>query len=131
MITVRMQNALNAKGIQPDKDGNVDGQYYICPKCGQKSKIVETIQRKGKPIERLYAVEYYCPSCNQKGYKQADKFDRALFEKAKDEYRNVEFEWLGKYIPDTAIPMGYNTKQMINHGYKFWKDMFNERQLCH
>ncbi len=115
--------------FNPDKDGNVDGQYYICPECGQKSKIVEAIQRKGKPLEQLYAVEYYCPSCNQKGYKQADEFDQVLFEKARDEYINVEPEWLGRYIPDTNIPMGYNTKQMINHGYKYWKDMFNERQL--
>ena len=117
------------KEFNPDKDGNVSGQYYICPECGQKSKIVETIQRRGKPTERLYAVEYYCPSCNQKGYRKADEFDVALFEKAKEEYKKVEPEWLGRYIPDTNIPMGYNTRQMINYGYKYWKDMFNERQL--
>lgn len=115
--------------FNPDKDGNVQRKYYICPKCGQKSIIVEAVQRTGKPIERLYAVEYYCPICNQKGYKQADEFDKALFEKAEEEYKKIEPEWLGKYIPDTPIPMGYNTKQMINYGYKYWKDMFNERQL--
>ncbi|RKX76680.1 MAG: hypothetical protein DRP87_11180, partial [Spirochaetes bacterium] len=76
--------------FNPDKDGNVEGQYYICPECGQKSKIVETIQRRGKPAEKIYAVEYYCPSCNQKGYRQADEFDVALFEKAKEEYIKVE-----------------------------------------
>ena len=117
--------------FNPDSDGNVDRQYYICPKCGQKSKTVEAIQRKGKPPERLYAVEYYCPSCNQKGYKQADEFDQALFEKAKDEYIKVESEWLGRYIPDTKIPMGQETYPRLikNHGYQYWKDMFNERQL--
>ena len=115
--------------FNPDKDGNVDGQYYICPACGQKSKIVETIQRKGKPTERLYAVEYYCPSCNEKGYKQADEFDIALFEKARDEYRNVEPEWLGKYVPNSKILKGVKNKELLNHGYKYWKDMFNERQL--
>jgi len=117
--------------FNPDKDGNVDGQYYICPACGQKSKIVEAIQRKGKPTERLYAVEYYCPSCNKKGYKQADEFDIALFEKARDEYKSVETEWLGKYIPNTNIPKGQETYPRLieNHGYKYWKDMFNERQL--
>lgn len=117
------------KEFNPDKDGNVDGQYYICPECGQKSKIVEAIQRRGKPTERLYAVEYYCPSCNQKGYKQADEFDQMLFEKAKDEYKNLENEWLGKYIPDTKIPAGVKTKELLNHGYRYWKDMFSERQL--
>jgi len=115
--------------FNPNRNGNVEGKYYICPECGQKSVIVEAIQRRGKPPERLYAVEYYCPSCNEKGYKQADEFDQALFEKARDEYKNVEPEWIGKYVPETSIPMGYNTKQIINYGYKKWEDMFNERQL--
>lgn len=119
------------KRFNPDKDGNVEGKYYICtnPNCGQKNVIVEAIQRTGKPKERLYAVEYYCPYCERKNYKQVDEFDLVLFEKAKEEFSRVESKWLGKYIPDAEIPMGYNTKQMINHGYKYWKDMFNERQL--
>ena len=117
------------KKFNPDKDGNVEGRYYICtnPDCGQKNVIVEAIQRTGKPEERLYAVEYYCPYCGAKEYKQADEFDLSLFKRAKEEFKNVKKEWLGKYIPDTEIPMGYNTKQMINYGYKYWRDMFNER----
>ncbi|MBE0478556.1 DUF1156 domain-containing protein [Candidatus Aerophobetes bacterium] len=117
------------KKFNPDRNGNVDRQYYICPECGQKSKIVETIQRRGKPAERLYAVEYYCPSCSQKDYKQADEFDIALFEKAKDEYKNVEAEWVGEFIPDTSIPNGESFQSLLNHGFKYWKDMFNERQI--
>jgi len=117
------------KDFNPYKDGNVDGKYYVCDKCGQKSVITEAIKRMGKPEERLYAVEYYCHYCDEKGYKEADEFDKILFEKAKSEYKTVESEWIGKYIPDTKIPNGYNTKQMINYGYKSWKDMFNERQL--
>jgi len=119
------------KRFNPDKDGNVGGKYYICtnPDCGQKSVIVEAIQRNGKPEEKLYAIEYYCPHCGRKEYKQADKFDLSLFKIAKEEFKSREKEWLGKYIPNTEIPMGYNTKQMINYGYKYWKDMFNERQL--
>jgi len=119
------------KEFNPDKDGDVEGKYYICinPDCGQKSVIVEAIQKTEKPEERLYAVEYYCPHCKSKGYKQADEFDLALFERAKDEFKGVEREWLGRYIPDTEIPVGVKTKEMINHGYKYWKDMFNERQL--
>lgn len=117
--------------FNPDKDGNVQGKYYICPQCGQKSIIVEAVRRTGKPTERLYAVEYYCPICKQKGYKQADEFDKILFEKAKKEYKKIEPEWLGKYIPETEIPRGQETfpRLIKNHGYKYWKDMFNERQL--
>jgi adenine-specific DNA methylase len=117
--------------FNPDKDGDVQGKYYICPQCGQKSVIVEAVRRTGKPTERLYAVEYYCPICKQKGYKQADEFDKILFEKAKKEYKKIEPEWLGKYIPETEIPRGQETfpRLIKNHGYKYWKDMFNERQL--
>lgn len=117
--------------FNPDKDGTVDGKYYICtnPDCGQKNIVVEAIQRTGKPEERLYAVEYYCPHCGAKDYKQADEFDFALFAKAREEFKGIEESWLGKYIPNTSVPMGYNTRQMINHGYKYWRDMFNERQL--
>ena len=122
-----------SKDFNPDKDGNVKGKYYICinPDCGQKNVIVEAIQRTGKPKERLYAVEYYCPHCGTKGYKQADEFDIVLFEKAGEEYRKVEREWIGKYIPNTKIPKGQETYPRLieNHSYKYWKDMFNERQL--
>lgn len=119
------------KKFNPDKDGNVEGKYYICtnPDCGQKNVIVEAIQRTGKPEERLYAVEYYCPHCGRKDYKQADEVDLALFEKAKEEFKSVEKEWLGKYIPDTEIPEGVKTREAINYGYRHWKNMFNERQL--
>lgn len=121
------------KEFNPDKDGNVEGKYYICtnPECGQKNVIVETIKKTGKPKERLYAVEYYCPHCRRKNYKKADEFDIALFERAKEEFKSVEKEWLGKYIPDTEIPKGQETYPRLieNHGYKYWKDMFNERQL--
>jgi len=121
------------KVFNPDKDGNVEGKYYICtnPDCGQKNVIVKAIQKKGKPEERLYAVEYYCPHCKTKDYKQAEEFDFALFEKAKEEFKGMEKEWLGKYIPDTEIPKGQETYPRLieNHGYKYWKDMFNERQL--
>ncbi|RLF01430.1 MAG: DUF1156 domain-containing protein [Thermoprotei archaeon] len=119
--------------FNPDKDGNVEGKYFICtnPNCGQKNVIVEVIQKTGKPEERLYAVEYYCPYCGRKDYKQTDDFDLVLFEKAKQEFKSVEEKWIGKYIPDTKIPKGQETYPRLieNHRYKYWKDMFNERQL--
>jgi len=119
--------------FNPSKDRNVEGKYFVCtnPDCGQKNVITEVIERNGKPEERLYAVEYYCPSCGAKDYKQADKVDLVLFEKAKEEFEQVESDWLGKYIPDTNIPKGDETYPRLieNHGYKYWKDMFNPRQL--
>lgn len=111
------------------KKGNVSGGSYICPNkdCGQKSKIVENVKLNGKPKERLYAVEYYCPVCDKKKYKKADEFDFELFKKANEEFKSVN--WFDKYIPSTTIPEGEKTKEMINYGYNYWMDMFNSRQL--
>jgi putative DNA methylase len=34
-----------------------------------------------------------------------------------------------KFWPKSEIPAGFNTNQMIKHNYRFWHEMFNERQL--
>jgi adenine-specific DNA methylase len=121
------------KQFNPNEDVNAEGRYYVCtnPSCGQKNVVVEAIERTGRPKERLYAVEYYCPYCGARNYKQANDFDFALFEKAKEEYAEVKQQWLGKYIPDTTIPKGVKTQELLSHGYEYWENMFNNRQaLC-
>ncbi len=117
--------------FNPDTDGNVERGKYVCtnPDCGQKNSIVEAIQRVGKPKEKAYAVEYYCPHCGTKGYKKLDDFDSAIFEKARKAYKKVEQNWSGKYIPNTKILNGVKTNELLNNGYYYWQDMFNERQL--
>lgn len=49
--------------------------------------IVEAIKKTGKPEERLYAVEYYCPHCGRKDYKQADEFDFVLLREQRKSLR--------------------------------------------
>lgn len=113
--------------------GNAKGTSYICPNknCGHKSKIVENIKKNGNPNEHMYAVEYYCPHCEKKYYKKTDSFDVTLFKSAKQEYEKVKSDWAGQYIPNSKIPKGDETYPRLieNHGYKYWEDMFNERQL--
>lgn len=122
--------------FNPGKDGNASGKYYTCDKCvGQKNEIVEAIKRLGKPQERMNAIEYYCRNCdekgnpnlfNGKGYKSMDDFDIQLYHKAEKEYEEVK-DVLP--VPHQEIPNGYNTRQMLNFGYKKFSDMFNKRQL--
>lgn len=124
--------------FNPDKDGNTSGKYFTCPHCGQKQEIIEVISEQGKPSERLYAVEYYCENCdvnnignkvNGKSYKKADDYDLKLYKEAAIEYEGRKDELP---IPQQKIPEGYNTRQILNYGYKYWKDMFTKRQLlCH
>lgn len=107
-------------------EGNTSGQYYTCADCSQKYGIVEAIAQSGKPPERLFAVEYYCSACDRKGYKPTSADDQALYEKAAQEFAGLAGTLP---IPDQHIPMGYNTRQMINYGYTEFQLMFNDRQL--
>jgi putative DNA methylase len=121
------------------KNGNVTrGGYYNCPECGQKEAITDAIAAQEGYDLSLYAVEYYCMTCDKqdreksvhKGYKKADDSDKHLFEEAKKEWHTRTD--LHAYVPDEKIPEGHMTSErnpVFDHGYEQWIDMFNERQL--
>jgi len=120
------------------QQGNSSGSSYNCPNCGQKYEITDAIKEQGGYDLRLYAVEYYCPTCKEqgldknhrKGYKRAEAADLELVEQAQKEWR--EKEDLREYVPSEAIPEGHMTSErnpVFDHGYEDWTDMFSERQL--
>ena len=109
--------------------GYVSRGTYACQYCNQKYKVLDSVKKSGKiPDREMYAIEYYCKT-HGRGYKPVDDFDKALFENAKEEFEKKKGELIGRLIPDQVIPDGYNTKQMKNFGYKYFYEMFNERQL--
>lgn len=108
-------------------DGNLHDRYYTCPACSQKYATVDAIAQLGKPSERLYAVEYYCATCDRKGYKAAEDLDQRLYELARQEFARSK---VGLPIPDQQIPEGNETTPRLpNWGYRYFWEMFNERQL--
>jgi putative DNA methylase len=123
------------------KEGTVSGSKYACPDCGAQYGITDAIGEQGGFDLRLYAVEYYCPTCDDrglersevKGYKQAEAFDQALYEVAEQEWS--QREEVREYVPDEEIPEGAITaassitgNDVFQHGYEHWADMFNTRQ---
>lgn len=125
----------------PENGHVTRGGYYNCPQCGQKESITDGIAENGTPDHRLYAVEYYCETCDKKGldkgsykgYKSPDPEDKKLVNEAKKEWETRTD--LREYIPDESIPEGHMTmpegmgNDVFGHGYKKWEDMFNDRQL--
>jgi adenine-specific DNA methylase len=75
---------------------------------------------------RLYALEYYCPSCKKRRYKRAADADILLFKEAKAEWMALKD---ALPIPHQEIAPGDKTKELLNHGITTFADMFNERQL--
>lgn len=119
------------------EQGYAGGGKYTCPDCGVTQEILAAAKANIPPgmdrnvplPHRMYAIELYCPHCEFKGYKNADARDLALFERARAEFE-ANRDTLN--YPTQEIPPGYNTwvgNPLPQHGYHYWYEMFNERQL--
>jgi len=108
--------------------GYSKGTHYKCPYCQYTGDILKTIHKTEKPLAtEMFAVEYYCPICEKRGYKKAEKVDKDLFEKVKKIFEERRDKLL---FPMTEIPKeGRGDPRPISHGYKHFYQMFNERQL--
>lgn len=129
------------------KGGYVSRGDYSCPECGQQYSIVDAIEEQGGFDTHLYAVEYFCEICDEKGlskedtkgYLAADESDQELLEEARREWN--QSPELQEYIPENKIPLGIMTDStafegsiggghnLLKHGYQDWADLFNHRQL--
>lgn len=114
-----------------DKDrGIYKGRNVICTNCNEKLNLVKDIMKKrNKPLSAdMYAIEYYDNKTGKKGFKIPDKEDLDNYNILKKKIKNLSEE-INQFIPKVKIPEGYNTKQIQNHNYRYWKQMFNDRQL--
>jgi len=109
--------------LSEDMDSNVkSGNITI---NGEKISLMNLKNKYGYPFKSdIIAIEYYCPHCKAHDYKTPSQEDIKLYNKA-----CKDFEYEHKTIPDIDIPSGYNTNQIINHGYKKFSDLYNKRQL--
>lgn len=101
---------------------------FTCRNCGLKSKILDSAKSQDEilPME-MYAQEVYCPHCKFKGYKKITDVDITLYESAKQEFDTLKDSLL---FPKQMIPEeGRCDPRPINYGYRYFYQMFNERQL--
>ena len=61
----------------------------------------------------------------EKTYLTADEDDTISYRKAEEMLAT-----LADCVPQEAIQAGHNTNQPIRHNYRFWRQMFNARQLA-
>ena len=101
--------------------------FFTCPECGARQRILDAVRHKGDKLdEELYALEGYCEKCGR-FFKRVDDADRLLWEKAQEEFKRRRNKLL---IPRQLIPVeGRSDPRPVNHGYKYFWQMFNERQL--
>jgi adenine-specific DNA methylase len=104
--------------------GPVRGARARCPACQYDLPIAKRIQETGRPpAHRLYAKMVLLPG-GAKEYQPADDYDHALYEEASSLLKRRKDPY-----PVVAIEPGYNTDQALNYCYRYWHQMFNDRQL--
>jgi putative DNA methylase len=95
-----------------------------CLNCHSTFPIAQTIRETGRPPEhRLYAKLLLRPN-GEKVYLPATNEDFAAYTAASQQLQREEL-----LLPDLEIADGYNTRQVLNYGYRSWQDFFNNRQL--
>ncbi len=98
-----------------------------CPQCGAVNSFPDP--KLGPPCHRLFAIEYYCPSCRERHvgryFKAPDSNDLARVREAEQKWVETRPE----YVPDDEIPSGDETNRLHRWGYRRYHEMFNARQL--
>jgi len=113
--------------LNSPKESYVNNGVFECPDCHEKRTLSEYQIESGYPfMTDIVAIEYCCPHCKAHGYKSPDSTDIMRIKEAERTFDDLE---LSLPIPQQDIPVGYNTNQILNHGYKKFKDLFNKRQL--
>jgi len=139
--------------------GNVAKGSFICPSCGAKDKVINSIRKLPQDQllpTKLYAIEGYCAECAgdageldiygelTKGKKiithlcninnNRGKFFKKITPADLKKYQDAEKLWEDEKdslpYPKGEIPVGEKTKSgLIAHHYRHWHQMFNPRQL--
>ena len=98
-----------------------------CPECD--SSNVYPDPKSGPPRHRMFAIEYHCPSCRptHKGrfFKRPDDEDYSRYMEATAQLANLSL----RFVPDEKIPHGDEANRLHRWGYRYYREMFNDRQL--
>ncbi|MGQ9736330.1 MAG: DNA methyltransferase [Armatimonadota bacterium] len=107
--------------------GHYNEGFYRCPHCGKQDvSLLDTIRTGHKLHEVLIAIEYWCPRCKKRLYKAPDDADRQLLYQIGAEYRSLTGTLV---LPHQRIPIGASSRRWIQHGYRYYRDLFNMRQI--
>jgi len=107
--------------------GNSGKGRFSCAACLREETVLDAVRRLGGPLPlKLYAIEYFCRECGR-DHKRADEKDLALYDQARREFESMK---ASLPLPSQHIPVeGRSDPRPVNHGYRQFWQMFNERQL--
>lgn len=97
---------------------------FECEHCQQHHRIAETYRLTDQPPRHEMFALMLLLANGRKVYKVPDEDDRVLYTNACSLLRKT-----GVPFPPDEIPPGHNTDQARGYNYRYWHQMFNDRQL--
>ena len=104
--------------------GNANRSQVTCRCCNESFTIANIAGSQDRPPDhRLYA-KLVLSSSGRKEYLPITAADLESYKAAQ-----TRLKILNPLLPHVKIEAGYNTQQVLNYGYQYWDQMFNDRQL--
>jgi len=96
----------------------------VCTACRHEFPLAATARAAGQPPSHRMYAKLVLRDNGAKEYLPATPEDLALYESAKKQLAELD-----PPVPSVPIADGWNTRQILNYGYRHWHELFNERQL--
>lgn len=106
------------------QQGNIKGAKVECDKCDHIFRLVERMKSIRGPLGYRRYAKMILTTDGQKRYASMNAFDDALLEDIAQEFTSIRSSF-----PQIEITPGYNTNQILKHNYRFWHELFSDRQL--
>lgn len=104
--------------------GTTRGQKAVCPHCEHSFQVSKTVRDSSTPPRHKLYAKLVLQSDGKKVYLPATHQDEMLFNQSKKELAKRS-----NAFPIVQIKAGNNTNQVLGYNYRYWHEMFNERQL--
>lgn len=106
------------------QSGTISGSKVECDSCGHCFRLVDRMSSLSGPLPFRRYAKMVLTADGQKKYASMNSFDAELENSISQEISRIRC-----LFPDVEINPGNNTDQILRHNYRFWHELFSDRQL--
>ena len=104
--------------------GNISGAEVRCDGCQYAFRLTDRMKSLEGPLPFRRYAKLILTDDGEKLYEPMNEFDGQIERQIAE-----EFAAISSSFPVVDIKPGYNTNQMLNHNYRYWHELFSDRQL--
>ena len=114
----------DCRAVYDPQAGNIKGALVECDSCSHAFRLVDRMRSHKGPLPYRRYAKMILTCEGRKEYASVNAFDLALEDRIAQEFTS-----LTPRFPSVAIAPGYNTDQILKHNYRYWHELFSDRQL--